>query len=125
MQVRAGVPYRMWLHIRRASREGNPVPGLLYVQFDSSVDKEGREIYRIGTKDAIFVRGTTANLFMWSGKDLADPTATEPLLYFKTSGEVTVRVTGGAGGAGFDQFLLSPARFLEKPPTVPVVPKPK
>jgi hypothetical protein len=124
VQVRAGVPYRMWLHIRRASREGRPIPGLLYVQFDGAVDKEGREIFRIGTKDAISVRGTTQNLWMWSGRDMAEA-GVEPILYFKTSGEVTVRVTGGAGGAGFDQFLLSPARFLEKAPSAPVVPKPK
>ena len=35
-----------------------------------------------------------------------------------------MRVQAGMEGIGFDQFLLSPARFLEGPPSPPVVPKP-
>ena len=43
---------------------------------------------------------------------------------FRTSGEITVRVQAGMEGVGFDQFLLSPARFLNRPPSEAVVPKP-
>jgi hypothetical protein len=35
-----------------------------------------------------------------------------------------VGVQAGMEGVGFDQFLLSPARFLERPPSQTVVPKP-
>jgi len=42
---------------------------------------------------------------------------------FQKNGEVTVRLQGGAEGVGFDQFILSPARFVEKAPTEPVVSK--
>jgi len=34
-----------------------------------------------------------------------------------------VRVQAGMEGVGFDQFLLSPARFLEAPPSEAVVEK--
>lgn len=44
---------------------------------------------------------------------------------FRTSGEVTVRLQAGMEGVGFDQFLLSSTRFLESPPTEPVVAKPR
>jgi hypothetical protein len=125
VQVRAGVPYRLWLHVRRGSHNMKTVPGILWVQFDSAVDKEGRPLYPIGTKQALAVRGTRADKWIWSGKDLGDAAATEPLLYFKASGDVTVRITSGVGGAAFDQFVLSPLKYLEKPPADFVVPKPK
>ncbi len=45
------------------------------------------------------------------------------MIYFGTSGEVTVRLQAGMEGVGLDQFLLSPARFLEKAPTEAIVEK--
>lgn len=125
MQVRAGVPYRLWLHLRRGSTSMKAVPGILWVQFDAAVDKDGRPVYPIGTKSALAVRGTRADKWIWTGKDLGDAGATEPLIFFKASGEVTVRVTSGVGGAAFDQFVLSPLKYLDKPPTEAVVPKPR
>jgi hypothetical protein len=62
---------------------------------------------------------------MWVGCGLAGPKWSEPLIYFRTSGEITVRMQAGMEGVGFDQFLLSPAQFLEKSPSEAVVPKPK
>ena len=54
--------------------------------------------------------------------DRADSEA-EPLVYFGVNGEVTVRVQAGMEGVGFDQFLLSPDRFLNQSPTEAVVEK--
>jgi len=54
--------------------------------------------------------------------DRADSEA-EPLVYFGVSGEVTVRLQAGMEGVGFDQFLLSPDRFLNQPPTEAIVEK--
>lgn len=45
------------------------------------------------------------------------------LIYFKTSGEITVRMQAGMEGVGFDQFLLSPAKFLEQAPAAAIVKK--
>jgi hypothetical protein len=45
------------------------------------------------------------------------------LVRFGKSGEVTVRMQAGQEGVGFDQFLLSPERFLEQPPTEAIVRK--
>jgi hypothetical protein len=47
----------------------------------------------------------------------------EPLVYFKETGEVTVRLQAGMEGVGFDQFVLSPFRFLEDKPTEAIVEK--
>jgi hypothetical protein len=52
---------------------------------------------------------------------LAGPKWSEPLIYFRTGGDVTVRLQAGMEGVGFDQFLLSPARYLDKPPAEAVV----
>ncbi len=87
-----------------------PTPGLLWVQFDG-------DPWKIGTADAIEVRGSDQNRWSWAGPD-------SPIT-FRTSGDVTVRLTAGVGGAAFDQFVLSPLQYLEKPPAGPVVPKPK
>ena len=57
------------------------------------------------------------------GCNLPDADPSESLIYFRTSGEVTVRLQAGMEGVGFDQFLLSPSRFLEGPPTERVVEK--
>jgi hypothetical protein len=46
------------------------------------------------------------------------------LIFFRTGGEVTVRLQAGMEGVGFDQVVLSPARFLAKPPAEVVVRKP-
>jgi len=47
----------------------------------------------------------------------------DSLVYFRASGDVSVRVQAGMEGVGFDQFLLSPAQFLEKPPSEAIVQK--
>jgi hypothetical protein len=50
---------------------------------------------------------------------------TKNLVRFRTTGDVSVRFQAGMEGVGFDQVLLSPARFLEKPPSEAVVAKPR
>jgi hypothetical protein len=45
------------------------------------------------------------------------------MVSFKNGGSVTVRVQAGMEGVGFDQIVLSPARYLDKPPAEAVVPK--
>jgi hypothetical protein len=69
-------------------------------------------------------QGPAQEGWAWVGGDLEGAKSlSESLIHFRTSGEVTVRVQLGMEGTGFDQFLLSPARFLEKPPSEAVVKK--
>ena len=58
------------------------------------------------------------------GCDRADPKSPGPLVHFRASGEVSVRIQAGMEGVGFDQVVLSPARFLDEPPSEAVVAKP-
>jgi hypothetical protein len=45
------------------------------------------------------------------------------MIHFNTNGEITVRLQAAMEGVAFDQFLLSPTKYLESPPPGPIVPK--
>lgn len=123
VRVRGGVPYRCWIHMKVGKPKGKSQANLLYVQFSDAVDKANKEVFRPGTGSYLTVRGSTREGWTWVGRDLAAPESSEPQIYFRTSGEISVRLQAGMEGVGFDQFLLSPARFLEKPPSEVVVAK--
>jgi hypothetical protein len=122
VQVQRGVRYRCWIHMYVGKPKANSQANLLYVQFTDAVDKANRDILRPDTGSYLAVRGPTQEGWTWAGHD---PKSPDPLIYFRTGGEVTVRIQAGAEGVGFDQVLLSPARFLEKPPSEAVVAKPR
>ena len=124
VRVQRGIPYRCWIHIKVGKPKGKSQANLFFVQFTDVVDAN-REIFAPGTASYLSVRGPAAEGWAWTGRDLADPQASEPRIYFRTSGEVTVRMQAGMEGVGFDQFILSPARFQEKPPSEAVVAKPR
>lgn len=105
--------------------KGKSQANLLYVQFTDAVDKADKEVFKPGTGSYLTAQGPAREGWTWVGCDLADRKSSEPLIYFRTSREVTVRVQAGMEGVGFDQVLLSPARFLSKPPSEAVVPKPQ
>jgi len=123
--VQAGVPYKCWVHMKVGKPKGDSQANLVYVQFTNAVDKQGKEVFTLGTPDYVTVRAPAREGWTWVGRDHADPKSAEPLIHFRTTGEVTVRVSVGMDGVWFDQFVLSPARFFEKPPTEAVVPIPK
>ena len=122
--VQRGIPYRCWVHMKVGKPKGKSQANLLYLQFTDAVDKANKEILKPATGDYLAVRGPAREGWTWVGRDLADPKSAEPQIYFRTSGEVTVRIQAGMEGVGFDQVLLSPARFLDKPPSEAVVAKP-
>jgi hypothetical protein len=97
---------------------------LLYVQFTSAVDNANRDVFRPGTGSYLTAQGPAREGWTWVGCDPRDPKASGPLVLFRTSGEVTVRIQAGMEGVGFDQVLLSPARFLHEAPSEMVVAKP-
>jgi len=121
--VRSGVPYRCWIHMKVGAPKGVSQANKLFVQFTGAVDKANKEILKPRSASYLTAQGPAQVGWTWVACDRADPKASEPLVRFRTNADVTVRLQGGAEGVGFDQFLLSPARFLEKPPAEPVVPK--
>jgi hypothetical protein len=123
LRVLTGVPYRCWVHMKVGAPKGKSQANTLYVQFTGAVDKANNEILRPRSGSYLTAQGPAREGWTWVGCDPADPKASESLIRFRTSGEVTVRMQGGAEGVGFDQFLLSPARFLEKPPSEAIVRK--
>jgi hypothetical protein len=122
-QVQRGVPYRCWIHMKVGAPKGKSQANRVYVQFSDAVDKANKDVFSPGTGSYLTAQGPTQQGWTWVPCDGADSKSSESLITFRTSGEVTVRVQMGMEGVGFDQFLLSPAQFLEKPPTEAVVKK--
>jgi hypothetical protein len=122
VQVQSGVPYRCWIHMKVGAPKGKSQANMLWVQFSDAVDQANQEAFKPGTGSYLTAEGPTQEGWTWVECDVADSEA-EPLVYFRTSGEVTVRLQAGMEGVGFDQFLLSSARFLDEPPSEAVVEK--
>ncbi|MBF8281370.1 MAG: hypothetical protein HW378_285, partial [Anaerolineales bacterium] len=122
VQVQSGIPYRCWIHMKVGAPFGVSQANVIWVQFTDAVNQANNEIFNVGTGSYLTAEGPTQQGWTWVECDVADSEA-EPLVYFRTSGEVTVRLQAGMEGVGFDQLLLSPARFLEQPPAEPIVEK--
>lgn len=118
VKVQRGVPYRCWIHMKVGAPKGKSQANVLWVQFSDAVDKASREVFRPGTGSYLTARGPTQEGWTWVGCE-----SSEPLMHFRTGGDVTVRVQAGMEGVGFDQFLLSPGRFLEHAPSEAIVKK--
>jgi len=123
VRVQSGVPYRCWIHMKVGAPRGVSQANLLWVQFSDAVDQANQEILKPGTGSYLTAQGPAPEGWAWVGCNLTDPEASAALIYFRTNGEVTVRLQAGMEGVGFDQFLLSPTRFLEGPPTERVIEK--
>jgi hypothetical protein len=124
VRVQRGVPYRCWIHMKVGEPKGVSRANLLYVQFTNAVDNASREVFKPGTGSYLAAQGPTREGWTWVGCDRADSKSPGPLVHFRASGEVTVRIQAGMEGVGFDQVVLSPARFLNEPPSEAVVAKP-
>ena len=120
--VQSGVPYRCWVHMKIGAPKGFSKANRFYVQFSNAVDAGNKEILKPGTASYLTAQGPTQQGWKWVGCD-ADGKPSDSLVYFRTSGEVLVHVQAGMEGVAFDQFVLSPAQFLEKPPSDAIVKK--
>ena len=120
--VRSGVSYRCWIHMKVGAPKGVSHANKLFVQFTGAVDKENKETLMPRTASYLTAQGPTQVGWAWAACEPGNA-AGDRLIRFQTSGDVTVRLQGGAEGVGFDQFILSPARFLEKAPAEAVVSK--
>ena len=120
VRVLGGVPYRCWVHMKVGPAKGKALANRVWVQFTNAVDERGAQTLKPGTASYLTAQGPTQQGWTWVGCDGASGAA---LVRFAAAGEVTVRVQAGMEGVGFDQFLLSPAQFLEHPPAEAVVKK--
>jgi hypothetical protein len=130
VKVQQGVPYRCWIHMKVGKPKGKSKANMFWVQFSDAVDKANKEVFKPRTGSYLTAQGPEQEGWAWVGCELAErplradsKSSEPPLIYFRKSGEVTVRLQAGMEGVGFDQFLLSPAQFLEKPPSEAVVKK--
>lgn len=121
--VQSGVPYRCWVHMKVGAPRGVSQANKFWVQFSDAVDQDNQEVFKPGTDSYLTAQGPEQEGWAWVGCDREDAGPSASLLYFRTSGEVTVRLQAGMEGVGFDQFLLSPTLFLEQPPTAAVIEK--
>jgi hypothetical protein len=120
VQVQSGIPYRCWVHLKVGEAKGRSTANVVWVQFSDSVNQANQEVFRPGTDSYLTAQGPTELGWTWVG---CDGEGTDSLVYFLNSGEVTVRIQAGAEGVGFDQFVLSSAKFLNAPPSEPIVEK--
>lgn len=118
VRVLAGTAYRCWIHMKVGAPKGPALANRLWVQFSGAVDEGGKETLRPGTASYLTAQGPTQQGWTWVGCNAGSSPA---LVRFKSAGEVTVRIQAGMEGVGFDQVVLSPARFLDTPPTGAVV----
>lgn len=115
--VQAGVPYRVWLHMKVGKPKGKSKANMVYAQFTDAVDAQGQDILKPKTKSYLTLEGPAKEGWVWVGS------ATPKVVTFKTGGTITVRLQAGMEGVGFDQLVLSPARFLDKAPVEAIVKK--
>ncbi|HKA58560.1 MAG TPA: hypothetical protein VKD28_08085 [Gemmatimonadales bacterium] len=118
--VRSGIDYRCWIHMKVGEPKGVSTANKLFVQFSGAVDKANKETLSPGTRSYLTAEGPTQVGWTWVA---CEDAGEDRLVRFQKNGDVTVRLQGGSEGVGFDQFILSPARFLDKPPTEAVVSK--
>jgi hypothetical protein len=103
--------------------KGKSQANMVWVQFTDAVDKANKEVLLPGSGSYLTARGPERQGWTWVPCDFANFKSSGSLVSFRISGEVTVRVQAGMEGVGFDQLVLSPARFLEKPPSDAIVKK--
>jgi len=115
--VQSGIPYRCWIHMKVGTPKGKSQANVIWAQFSNAVD----DAFNPGSSSYLTAQGPTQEGWVWVGCDNLE--RSDSLLYFKSSGEVTVRLQAGAEGVGFDQFILSSAEFLQEPPAEPIVEK--
>ena len=122
VQVQPGVPYRCWIHMKVGAPKDKSQANVIWAQISGAVDKGNKEILKPGTGSYLTAEGPKKTGWTWVECDRTD-TEEDPLVYFKNSGAATVRLQAGMEGVGFDQFILSPAQFLEKAPSEGVIKK--
>jgi hypothetical protein len=113
----AGTPYTLWL--RLSARNDSFLNDSVWIQF-SDARVNGNRVFPIGTTSGLLVdlapddAADTANGWGWrNGAYWLSQPAT---FTFGSSGSQTLRIQVREDGVRFDQFVLSPGRYLESAP---------
>jgi hypothetical protein len=122
VEVRQAIPYRCWIHMKVGAPKGKSQANVIWAQFSDAVDEENQEVLKPGSGSYLTAQGPEQEGWTWVACGPEDGSSA-PLVYFGKSGTVTVRLQAGMEGVGFDQFLLSPERFLEQAPSEAIVAK--
>ena len=120
--VAQGVPYRCWVHMKVGAPKGKSQANVVWVQFSDAVDQAKNTIFVPGSGDYLTAQGPTQEGWVWVACNLKDTAPAPALVQFQKS-DITIRIQAGMEGVGFDQILLSAARFLESPPAEAIVAK--
>jgi hypothetical protein len=120
VDVQQGIPYRCWIHMKVGAPKGRSQANMIWAQFSHAVDEKNQTILKPRSGSYLTARGPAQEGWAWAPCDPGDGSSAG-LVRFGKSGLVTVRLQAGMEGVGFDQFLLSPARFLEKAPAEEIV----
>jgi hypothetical protein len=120
VQVQSGIPYRCWIHMKVGIPKGKSQANVIWAQFSDAVDQSNQAMLEPGTGSYLTAQGPAQPGWAWVGCDLK---GSDSLIYFQPTGEITVRLQAGMEGAGFDQFILSSAEYLESPPSEAIVEK--
>lgn len=125
VHVQSMVPYRCWIHMKVGTVKGRSTANVVWVQFSDSVDRASQAVFRTGTNSYLTAQGSEQQGWKWVRCEATSSETPDALVYFQTTsgGEITVRLQAGAEGVGFDQFILSPAKFLNASPSEPIVEK--
>ena len=121
--VHGSIPYRCWIHMKVGAPKGKSQANKFWVQFSDAVDKANKPVFKPGTGNYLTATGPTKPGWAWVGCDATGSSSPTALITFRSTAEVTVRLQAGMEGVGFDQLLLSPARFLKQPPIEAIVKK--
>lgn len=121
--VEKGLPYRAWVHMKVGAPKGKSTANVVWLQFSDAVDMNKTTILKPGSPSYLTATGPLKEGWAWVKAEMAGKPAEAGLVSFQKAGEITVRIQGGMEGVGFDQFVLSPAMFLEQAPMDAVVKK--
>jgi hypothetical protein len=113
VQVRPATRYRLWVHMYVGKPKGVSKANKVWVQFTNASDA-GKDVLKPRSADFLTVEGPEKEGWVWVGS--------ERLVSFR-AGDSTIRVQAGMEGVGFDQIVLSPSTFIDRPPTTAIVAK--
>jgi hypothetical protein len=102
--------------------KGKSQANKFFVQLTNAIDKTNKPVLKPGTGSYLTAQGPTQVGWAWVPCEPAAG-AGDSLIRFATTGVARVRVQAGMEGVGFDQFVLSSAKYLDKPPGEAVVTK--
>ncbi len=120
VQVQGGVPYACWVHMKVGAPMGESQANMVWVQASGAVDQAGQEVLKPDSGSYLTATGPQQEGWSWV-PCVMEGSVDPALITFASNGEATLRVQAGMEGVGFDQFVLSAARFLDEAPSEAII----